>query len=340
MSSNQDRRPAASRMEKQVRNLGRGLFWLSSTLLVVCVAMTGMYGFSLGTDPVNGALLALGFGATDIAGGLIASFCGACFAMQAKKVGFAAFLCALVCFAFSFYGVVGFQSSNRESQAQAREKASNISDEFVTWSKTQIASAAAKANGKAQAELLAGGISTAGEQVSNQIKMIQRGGLPAADGTSTTFARVFRVDEKTARSYGISGGSAILLIVQYFCLWAYGFARHSLEPTAAAQQAMSSGISRFSNGRGGKPEGSHSHAMARSDLTELLAGGFDVSARGSLSFLARRWGWPANTTGRWLRRQPDIEIGPPGTRSKRRAGVSADSGGFAGIPAVNGRVHA
>lgn len=335
-------KPKASRMERQVRNLGRGLFGLSGVLLIVCVAMTGMYGYSLGTDPVNGALLAFGFGAADIAGGLSASFCGACYALKTRKAGTLALVAAVACFAFSFYGVVGFQSTNRETLAQAREKATKISDDTMAWSRqtaiTAASALAAKATGKSQAEILTSGIHAVGEQAEKQIKLIQSGALPTADATSATLSRVFRLDEQTARSYAISGGSALLLAIQYFCLWAYGFARHSLEPAVSAQSALS--LSQFAGDKSAnfpaKPRlPGFSDDEARDEFALLLRNGFRLDKYGAYSFLARRFGWTPHRTIRWLRQQPGITVAPP----KRRKSPVERGESFAVALNGNGRAH-
>ena len=59
------KRPKASRMERQVRNLNRGLWVVSIVLLAVCMAMTGVYGWSLGATLVSAAILSGGMAALD-----------------------------------------------------------------------------------------------------------------------------------------------------------------------------------------------------------------------------------------------------------------------------------
>lgn len=328
-------RPKASRMERQVRNLGRGLFWLSSTLLIVCMAMTGLFGWSLGTDYANKALYAVGYGATDAGGAVIMGFCGTCFAMRQRTVGVGAFLCAVVCFVISLSAIIGFQASNREALAQARERASTVGTAYLDWSKTAVtdALAADKAKGKpAQPATLVSGIQAVGDQVEKQIKMLQSGETIALpDGQAYTLGKVMGVKEADARSWSIASGSGALLLIQYFCLWAYGFARHRLEPAIAAQQ-VAAGIPKYSTGKLANSS-SFTDADAREDLDRLLASGYVVS---NISFLARRWGWPPNTTGRWLRRQPDLKIAPPGRRGQRKSVERGDNA----APALNGRAHA
>jgi len=330
MTHEQTKRPKASRAEKQVRNLGRGLFALSVILLISCVGMTALFGWGLGTDPVNRALLALGFGATDVAGGVIMGFCGACFALKSWRVGTAALACACVCFVVSLYGVIGFQSSNRETLAQARERAVKLSDDYLAWSKSTTATAA-KGSGKAQQDLLVTGLNAVGEQVKGQIKMLQDGSLIVPDAQASTLSRLLPVDEATARSWGIMAGSAALLLIQYACLWFYGFLRHKLEPAVIALAAAD--YRQFAASTAGNLPHPHGFTpdQARADLEILLSSGFDLSKYGAVTQLARRWSWTNNRTARWLRSQSDLNVPPPAKRGPRRV---------ASAPiAVNGRAH-
>ena len=83
-------------------------------------------------------------------------------------------------------------------------------------------------------------------------------------------------------------------------------------------------------GSGGKKEGAFSKARAREDLDDLIRGGFDVRARGAMTFLASRWDWPNNTTARWLREHRYLP--PLPDKRERKPAERALNG--------NGRAHA
>jgi hypothetical protein len=46
-----------------------------------------------------------------------------------------------------------------------------------------------------------------------------------SDGQATTISRVTGWNEAQMRSWAITGTSAALLVIQYACLWFYGFLR-------------------------------------------------------------------------------------------------------------------
>lgn len=329
----EQKRPKASRAEKQIRNLSRGLFWVSTGLLVVCMAMTGLFGWSIGTELSNKVALAVGYGAADAAGALFWAGSGVCFAWRARAVGVLALALGTVCFAVSLSAVVGFQANNREVIAQARERALNASSAYLDWSKTAVTESAGK--GKAGGAHVLTGIEAVGAQVKEQIKMLNSGEIAAlADGQAFTLARMLGVKEADARSWAIGGGSAALLLIQYGCLWLYGFFRHRLEPQIATWNAVS--MPRHSRhspqSRQSFDMPSQTDAMseqeAREELDRLLATGYRID---NMAILARRFGWSAHKTARWLRAQSDIKVAPPGKRGERKA-VQLLNG--------NGRAHA
>jgi len=324
MSIETNKRPKASRMEMQVRNNGRWLLWLSVTLLAICVAMTGMFGWSLGTDPANRTLYAIGYGATDVGGAVIMGFCGTCFALRQRGIGAMALLCALFCFAMSLSAIVGFQSASREASAVSREMALQASNDLMTWSKTTTTDRAltAPAAKKGQGDLLASGITAVGEQVEKHIKRLQTGELAPPDPQSITMGRLLGVKDADARSWNIAAFAAVLLIIQYACLWFHGFSRHRLEPQVTAANSIGlSSLSRQSLAIPANPA-SFAEGEARNDLDRLLASGYHID---NISFLARRWSWTPHRTRRWLDRQPDIKVPPVGRRGQRKSVERGDN---------------
>ncbi len=310
------RKTAVPRDERQVRNLARGLFWVSAALLMACMTMTALFGWSLGTSWVNKAVFALGLASADVAGALLMNTSGACSANSEANASRGAFAVAVVCFCLTLFGVVGFQSENREATVQARERASNVSAAYLDWSKTAVTDAADK-KGKGQPQAILSGIQAVGDQVKDQIRMLQSGELPAmADGQATTIARITGLKEADARSYSTAGGSVALLLIQYACLWFYGFVRQKIEPQIIARNSV--GMSRMPQNADGKPAKPliFSDFDAREDLDRLLATGYHID---NISFLARRWGWSPNRAGRWLRSQPDLKVLPPGRRGQRKS---------------------
>jgi hypothetical protein len=331
MSHEQKKRP--SRMERQVRNLSRGLFWVSSGLLIVCMAMTGLFGWSIGTELSNKIALAVGYGAADAAGALFWAGSGVCFAWRARAVGVLSLVLGSICFAVSLSAVVGFQSANREAIAQARERGMNASTAYLDWSKTAVTDSASKAKGSG-AHVLSG-IEAVGVQVKEQIRMLNAGEIAAvSDGQAYTFAKMLGIKEVDARSWAIGGGSAALLLIQYGCLWLYGFFRHRLEPQIATWNAMSMPrqVRHTQQSRQSFDVPDQTDAMsepdAREELDRLLSTGYRID---NMSFLARRFGWTTHKTARWLRSQTDIKVSPPGKRGERIS-VQVMNG--------NGRAHA
>jgi hypothetical protein len=68
--------PKASRMERYVRNQIRGLSLVAWALLVACMAMTFMFGWSLGRGMVEKSVIAISLAAIDLAGALCMKSCG------------------------------------------------------------------------------------------------------------------------------------------------------------------------------------------------------------------------------------------------------------------------
>ena len=314
-------RQKPSRSEKNVRNLGRGALFVGVALLVVITGMTARYGWTqtpggwedkLGQASINGVI--------DIAGAVTAGMWGTFFAMRYRLAGVLVTLLTLICAAYTYQAVVGFQSTSRETLAHARTKADGLSTRYMEWAtETVTKKIDGEKPGKGKQETLVGGIETIGAQVRDQIKMIQSGDLVIPDGQATTFARLLGIEETTARSGVITASSLAIIAVHYGCLFAYGFIRQRLEPAIAAQQ-VADGNSKYST----RNSSGISKADARSDLDVMIAAGFDPRRRGNQALLASRWGWPPNSTGRWLREQPDLNMPPPGRRGRRPRHVNGN----------------
>lgn len=334
--SQDTRRQKPSRMEKQIRNQARGLFWVSALLLVACATMTGMFGWSMGRTGIEKFVFAMGLVAADLAGAYLIATSGTCAASKEVWAARKAMMAAGVCCILTFTGIVGFQSESREGQVQSRERAIGMSDSFVEWSKTTTGTAVAQAKGR-PSETFVLGIKEVGKAVKDQIGMLQSGELAGvADGQATTFGRLTGMSEASTRSWAISGTSGALLFIQYACLWFYGFLRHRLEPIVAAQSLVSS--SQFSAEKAASfaNHAIFTDAQARDDLTLLLRGGFQVDKYGAYSYLARRFGWSPNRTIRWLRQQADVKIPPPAKRAERK---TLDRGADV-VPILNGHARA
>lgn len=334
--------PKPSRMEQQIRNQSRGLFWVSAALLIACMTMTGLFGWSFGNSLVNKAVFAMGLGAADLGGAYLIATCGTCLASKQTGAGIGALLAALVCFVVTLTGIIGFQSENREGQAQSRERATKLADTWLDFTTSATAKATQDAKGKSQSQAFAVGIESVGKAVKDQIAMLQSGELaPLVDGQATTIARLSGCQdaekckhaEAAARSWAISGTSGALLFIQYACLWFYGFLRHRLEPILAAQNVVGrtqfNGVKAFNSSK--SPAFSEESARERLDL--LLAGGFQLDKYGAYSFLGREFGWTTPRTIRWLERQSDLTI-----KAKRRRKSVQNGDNHA--PILNGRAHA
>ncbi len=326
--------PKPSRNERQIRNQSRGLFWVSAALLLACMTMTGMFGASLGRTIVEKAAYAVGLCGMDLAGALLVSFSGVCFANKERGAATAIFLAALVVFAVTLLGMIGFQSETREAVAQSREQASKIANTWIEFTTSATLRALPQGKSKEQPQAFAVGVESVAKAAKDQIAMLGSGELnPVADGQATTISRMTGVQEATARSWSISGMSGALLFAQYVCLWCYGFARHRIEPKIAAQNVV--GMTQFAGDKTTKSANdlAFSDDDARKDLDLLLSGGFRIDRYGAYSILARRYSWTPHKTRRWLERQPDLAVPP---KRPRRSVQSVDNR----TPALNGNGRA
>jgi len=295
--------PKASRMERQVRNQARGLFWVSVLLLISCATMTGLFGWSQGRTLIEKAVFLIGLVGADLGGAYLMSTSGTCSANKERGAAAGAAVFAMLCMVLTFTGIIGFQSENRESQAQARERAAKVAESFVDWAKNttgeamaleKVKEAKSKEKPTGVASAFALGVENVGKAVEKQISMLQSGELAAVgDGQATTIARITGLREADARSWAISGTSAALLVIQYACLWYYGFLRHRIEP---AVTSLNHGPRASENGRHfpdsvrkvAKPE-------AKLDIQQLVAANIELCNEE----LAARWGVSESEASKW-----------------------------------------
>jgi hypothetical protein len=224
-----------TRMERQVRNLGRAALFVGVALLIVITGMTARYGWTQTPggweDKISQAAIN---GVIDLTGAVSAAMWGAFFAMRFRLAGIAVTFLAFGCAAYTYQAVVGFQSSNRETLAAARERASVMSNAYIDWAKTVTTKAIEgdkDRKGQPRTDALMAGIDAVGTQVVGQMKMLQGGELVVSpDSQATTFARMLGIKEADARSYTVTVTSVLIIFIHYMSFWAYGFIRQRLEP--------------------------------------------------------------------------------------------------------------
>jgi hypothetical protein len=323
MTVHEPKRPKAkaSRAEKQLRSTGRGLWVVSMTLLVACMTMSGVYGWSQGSTLLNAAIFAGGLAASDVAGAFIARFCGTCTAIKDKPAAVVGFFLAALCFAVTFSGVVGFYGTNREALAVHREQSTKLDTSQLDWLRSQTVTAPSKD----KATML--------NEIKEQMKAMQARGVEAAvsDGLSAVMAPVIGAAEGDTRRKSILAIAAAVLLIQFGTSWAYGYTRQRLEPVVAAR-AMANDR-QFAGVKTSNDDKNHvfTKMAAREDLNSLMAAdGLDLNKRGVFSLLSRRWGWNDHKTKRFLYSQSDlVALLPP--RNRHGTNVIALNG--------NGRVH-
>jgi hypothetical protein len=228
-----------TRMERQVRNQARVLFWVSALLLVTCASMTGTFGWSLGRSFYEKFIYTMGFVVADIGGAGLMAVSGTCAANRATKAAVGAMAVAMLCCTLTLLGIAGFQAENRESQVAARKKAIGLADATIDWFKTVTKDLTQQGKtikgGSTPTEAMALGFDAVGRAVREQQDRLLSGEVTAAvDGQSALIARLTGTTEETARSWTTAFTTIALLVIQYSCLWYYGFLRHKIEPAVGA----------------------------------------------------------------------------------------------------------
>jgi len=190
-----------ARMERQVRNQARVLFWVSAVLLVTCASMTGMFGWSLGRTVFDKIIYMMGFVVADVGGAGLMATSGICAANKAFRAATGAMIVAVICCALTLLGIAGFQAENRESQVAARKRALGLSDQTIEWFKS-ITTESARPKGKgtdtsqskkaaaaSNVDALALGFEAVGHAVREQQDRLLSGEIAASsDGQSVLFA--------------------------------------------------------------------------------------------------------------------------------------------------------
>jgi hypothetical protein len=291
-------RPKASRMERNVKNLGAAALIVGIALLAVITGMTARYGWThtpggwedkLSQAAINGVI--------DLAGAVAAGMWGAFFAMRFRLAGLAVTVLALSCALYTYQAVVGFQSSSKESLVANRERANNMSAAYLDWAKTVTTKAIESdkdKKGRPNNESLVTGIEAVGAQVTKQMQILQAGEVAtAADGQSTTFARLLGVKEADARSYSVTVTSALIVFIHYLSLWAYGFIRQRLEPAVISLNhgPLASDNSRHFPDTVRKV----SKTEAKTDIQALVTANVELCNEE----LAERWGVSPSEASKW-----------------------------------------
>jgi hypothetical protein len=294
--------PRASRMELYVRNQIRGLSFVGWALLLMCMTMTGLFGWSLGQTLVQKVTNSAGLALIDLAGAFTIKACGTNIAYRTWVGAFWASVGAVMCAGITFTSVLGFQSDSRETRVATRERAAQIADQFIKFSETTITKAtsgASKAKSGPNPSLITSSIETLGQAVTKQVEMLKDGTLAIEpDGQATTLARITGLTKEQARSWTTTAFTAGLLFVQYVCQWLVGFMRHRVEPVVSPRAASGysdDGEAQF--GQFGKFGTKLSKEDARREVIRMLA--TEISFPSNLE-LAGRWGVSATTVCHWL----------------------------------------
>ena len=283
----------SSRVERQTRNLTRGLFWISLLLLGVTMVMTGKFGWDSGTSVENKALNAIGHGAVDIVGALLITGSAVCIAWRYFTAGVIVFVFACVCIGISGLGVFGFLSSNRIAVSKTAAKAEKVDSDQLEWLRNQTV---VKGGSAAQRDTFLG-------EIKGQLRELKSGHVTAPDAQTEELAAAvgWTKEEMNRVLTGISAGS--ILFAQFACLWLYGFLRHRIEPdieTHNSSVASSSGTSGAdplgNNGRTRFKSVPFDEGRALRDLQDRLARGEHPIAKD----LAQSWQRPKNTVSTWI----------------------------------------
>jgi hypothetical protein len=307
----------SSRMEKQVRNQARGLFLASATLLIACTTMSAIYGWSLGNAFIDSAAFAMAFATADVGGAYLMSFSGTCTANKETSAARRSAFAAAVCMLLTFFGILGFQSENRENQVSSKERAIKVVDSFIGWAKDTAITKEPAAKDKTKPGAITAGIEAVGKAVERQVGMLKSGEISAeSDGQATTLANITGMDKAKSRSWTILIVSAALLFIQYSLWWAYGFLRHRLEPAVSA----------LTHGPRGLPNSGHfpnsvekvSRAEAKLDVQRQISAGIELCN----AEYAERWGVNESVASKWQTEFAQEGVMRKAQRGRRKVAVA------------------
>jgi hypothetical protein len=300
--------PKASRMERNVRSQIRWLNLVASVLLMGCMLMTALFGWSLGRSMLEKSVIAVVLASIDLGGAVLMKCCGTSFAQREWAAVFGSAMGAIVCAVITFIGILGFQADNREAKVATDARAVQIADDLINYSKTTITQAVAlKTKAGPNPSLVMAGIETLANAVNKQINMLKDGTIAVApDGQARTLAQLTGLTEAQARSWATSALAGAFLFVQYVCQWLAGFMRHRIEPLVLALTSSghtSSGATRFGAQFGkfakfGIKFGKLSKDEARRDVIRILVAEESFPSNREL---ARCWRVSTTTVCHWLR---------------------------------------
>lgn len=268
-----------SRTERQVRNVGRGLFWISAILVCLSIAMTGKFGWSFGIDLADKPIFAATAATIDILGAFLMTTCGLLFGRKHYGAGVLALAFVLLCGGASAVSIYGYQSSNRTGVAKAREKAAKLDENALEWFKS-LATIGPK--GERQERI---------GDVKEQLRSL-KGSLNELepDTQASELAATFRTDPDSVRRVITMAGSGLILAAQFACLWLCGYLRQRVEPEAST---ISPDFAR----RFHATDLQSKERNARQDLLTLIAEGGTIASNKEA---AERWNVDKATAHRYL----------------------------------------
>lgn len=315
-------RPKASRMEKQVKSLERGLLLGGLLMLTLSMGMAGKFGWGLGSDALGRVGSAAFYAGADAIGALLMTAIGVLFAWRWRTAGALVLVATAICITFSMASIFGFQSSNRTAVTLNYEASQTRADKRLDWLRNQTID---KGLAKDRQTFLA--------EEREQFKTMQTAEADP-DTQASELATMLGIKREDAQRRLNLVGSAFILFAQFVCLSLRSFIRHRVAPAIAAQNVVDA--MQFVGGKvaNSTKSSAFTEDRARQDLDMLLTGGFQLDKYGAYSFLARRFGWTPNRTIRWLERQSDLA-----SQTRRRVRKSVQSGDNH-APALNGRAHA
>jgi hypothetical protein len=303
----------SSRVERQTRNLARGLFWVGILLLGVTISMTGKFGWDSGTTYPNKWLNAIGHGAVDIVGAMLITGSAVCIGWRYRVAGFIVFLGACVCIAISGIAVFGFLSSNRVGISQSAANAAKVDNDQLEWLRNQTVT---KGGSASQRDTFLG-------EIKGQIRELKAADVTAPDTQSSELATMVGVTTAQMNRSLTAINAAAILFAQFAVLWLYGFLRHRIEPDAEDRANQNSG-----DGSGGTSGWNlaavkaapkfkavqFSKEQAFAALMQKLAAGEQIP---NAQTLCVEWNRPKNTVHIWLK-----EWGEAGYLTRKRSGNS------------------
>ena len=325
------------RQEKEVRHQSRAAWVISRVLLLACMVMTGAYGWTAGGGHIAGGIAgAVLFAAIDLCGATLIRMSGTSSVAKANYDAWGQFFVACICAGVAWWGIMGFVTETREAKVQARTRAAQISSAYLDWSKNVVTDSLDKSRGRQNSTNVGSAIDAVGKVANEQIKMLQDGGLHAVtDGLGA---------DPNTRWWQNAILAGAFLFVTYASWFYYGRHRNKIEPAIVAQEAAQ----QIANPRqlsAHNPNNSdnldrwtgYTHEHARADLALLVNNGLEVSARGVISNLAKRWGWSPQRVRRWLSEQAEFKLPPP--RKRTRQVDNRENSPFL-VATPNGKVHA